>query len=78
MYLTALEQVRASAQTTVDSALSRAQSALNEGVTTRLTAIRLEADIVEKDAEIQALKHRISKLQAKVDQRDAGTMTGEK
>jgi len=42
---TGIQQIRESAQVSIDSALGRAQSALNEGVATRLDALRLETEL---------------------------------
>lgn len=51
-----LQQIRASAQASVDSALERAQSVLNEGVATRLNALRLEIQLEDLQAEVEELR----------------------
>ena len=51
-----LQQIRASAQASIDSALERAQSALNEGVATRLNALRLETELEDLQVEVEELR----------------------
>lgn len=65
-----LQQIRASAQTSVDNALERAQSALNEGVATRLNALCLEIELEELQVEIEELRAVLKK-------RDSDSTLGE-
>lgn len=51
-----LQQIRASAQASIDSALDRAQSALNEGVATRLDALRLETELEDLQVDIEDMR----------------------
>ncbi len=53
---TGIQQIRESAQVSIDSALGRAQSALNEGVATRLNALRLETELEDLQVEVEELR----------------------
>jgi len=56
-----IEQIRASAQASVDSALERAQVALNEGVATRLNNLRLETELEDLQVEMKELRAVVEK-----------------
>jgi hypothetical protein len=53
---TGIQQIRESAQVSIDSALGRAQSALNEGVATRLNALRLKTELEDLQVEVEELR----------------------